>query len=98
MNKITATIPTAIITSASLIFIIVILIDINVMVTNLSNVKEQIEIIDANTTSVADKVRSLQLELIRLELEYGNVEPERARIYKRLLYQNTKEIIESIPK
>lgn len=89
---------TAIISAAFLTFILVILIDIDIMVTNLSNVKEQIEIIDANTTSVADKVRSLQLELIRLELEYGNVEPERARIYKLLLNQNTKAIIESIPK
>ena len=93
MNKITAIISTAFLT-----FVLVILIDIDMMVTNLSNVKEQIEIIDANTTSVADKVRSLQLELIRLELEYGNVEPERARIYKLLLNQNTKAIIESIPK
>ena len=89
---------TAIISAAFLTFVLVILIDIDIMVTNLSNVKEQIEIIDANTTSVADKVRSLQLELIRLELEYGNVEPERARMYKRLLNQNTKAIIESIPK
>lgn len=93
MNKITA-----IISAAFLTFVLVILINIDMMVTNLSNVKEQIEIIDANTTSVADKVRSLQLELIRLELEYGNVEPERARMYKRLLNQNTKAIIESIPK
>lgn len=89
---------TAIISAAFLTFVLVILIDIDMMVTNLSNVKEQIEVIDANTTSVADKVRSLQLELIRLELEYGNVEPERARMYKRLLNQNTKAIIESIPK
>lgn len=89
---------TAIISAAFLTFVLVILIDIDMMVTNLSNVKEQIEIIDANTTSVADKVRSLQLELIRLELEYGNVESERARMYKRLLNQNTKAIIESIPK
>ena len=89
---------TAIISAVFLTFVLVILIDIDMMVTNLSNVKEQIEIIDVNTTSVADKVRSLQLELIRLELEYGNVEPERARMYKRLLNQNTKAIIESIPK
>lgn len=93
MNKITA-----IISAAFLTFVLVILIDIDMIVTNISNVKEQIEVIDVNTASVTDKVRSLQLELIRLELEYGNVEPERARIYKLLLNQNTKAIIESIPK
>lgn len=93
MNKITA-----IISAAFLTFVLVILIDIDMIVTNISNVKEQIEVIDVNTASITDKVRSLQLELIRLELEYGNVEPERARIYKLLLNQNTKAIIESIPK
>lgn len=95
MNKITTT---TVIMFLTLMLVLVILIDIDMIVTNLSNVKEQIEVIDVNTASVTDKVRSLQLELIRLELEYGNVEPERARIYKLLLNQNTKAIIESIPK